>query len=66
MPKLEVGEKYLTIWLFGGQVKLTAFPNKNKKDPKEPDFKGYDGVAVWVSEKKAESKGTVSTSKFFG
>jgi len=50
MPKLKVGEKYLSIKLAGHDY-VAAFRNKNKKDKKEPDFKG-DGVAVWINEKK--------------
>ena len=35
---------------------MAAFKNKEKKNPKEPDYKG-DGVAVWISIKK-ETKDT--------
>ncbi len=50
---LEVGEKYLTIHLFGGQIKLNAFPNKErKKNKKAPHFKSVDGIAVWVNSKQ--------------
>ena len=52
MTKLEVGEEYLTISILGNQIKLTAFPNKEKTEAKQPDFKG-DGVAVWISKKRA-------------
>lgn len=62
MGKLEVGEKYLSISLFGGQIKITALPNKDKKNPKEPDFKSYDGVAVWVNTKRPE-KESIETQK---
>jgi len=55
---LEVGEKYLSISLLG-QVKLAAFPNKNKKSDKEPDFTG-NGIAVWVNEKRAQIKAPAS------
>jgi len=51
MAKLEVGEKYLSIHLFGGEVKLSAFPVKEKNKGTEPDFRG-NGVAVWVNTKK--------------
>jgi len=47
---LAVGEKYLSISVLG-QIKLAAFPNKNKKDAKSPDFVG-NGVAVWVNQKR--------------
>lgn len=48
--KLEEGEKYLSVKLAGHEY-VAAFPNKNKKTDKEPDFKG-DGIAVWVRIKK--------------
>jgi len=62
MEKLEIGEKYLTILLFGGQIKLVAFKNKNKKNPKEPDFKSND-CAVWISTKKAPTEKIGNTIK---
>jgi len=50
--KLEVGEKYLSVYILGGQIKLTAFKNKNKKEgTKEPDYTG-EGIAIWISQKK--------------
>jgi len=49
---LEIGEKYLSISLLGS-IKLAAFPNKNKKSDKEPDFSG-NGIAIWVNEKKPQ------------
>lgn len=53
MEKLEVGDKYLTISILGGQIKLAAFKNKDKKvGDKTPDYSG-DGVAVWINSKKA-------------
>jgi hypothetical protein len=52
MKKLEVGEKYLSIKIIGHDY-IPAYPNKDKKNENEPDFKG-DGVAVWVKKKKAE------------
>ena len=55
MKKLEVGEKYLSIRILGGQIKLVAFQNKEKKKPTEPDFRG-DGIAIWISSKKAETQ----------
>jgi len=64
MRKLEVGEKYLTIYILGGQIKLVAFKNVDKKNPKEPDFKSND-CAVWISEKKLakENIGSTETPK---
>ncbi len=50
--KLEPGEKYLSIVLLDS-IKVAAFKNKNKKNPKEPDYRG-NGVVVWVNTKKAE------------
>lgn len=52
---LQPGEKYLTISMFGGQVKVAVFKNKKKDKETDPDYTG-NGVAVWVNEKK-ESKG---------
>lgn len=54
---LEVGEKYLSISVLGS-IKLAAFPNKNKKEAKDPDFRG-DGIAVWVNHKKAQPTSTL-------
>ena len=50
MEKLQTGEKYLSIVLLGN-IRVVAFPNKNRKKETEPNFKG-DGVAVWISTKK--------------
>lgn len=50
MEKLEIGEKYLSIQILGGQIKLAAFKNKTKEG-QQPDYRG-DGVAVWINEKK--------------
>ena len=55
---LAVGEKYLSISLLG-QIKLAAFPNKDKKSDKEPDFTG-NGIAVWVNEKKPQTQAPTS------
>ena len=53
--KMEKGEKFLSISLFGGAIKpIPAFPNKKKKEKTDPDFVG-NGVAVWVN-KKGEGK----------
>lgn len=51
---LEVGEKYLSISILNGQIKLVAFKNKEKIG-QQPDYLG-DGVAVWINEKKAPEK----------
>lgn len=48
--KLSKGDRYLTIALFGGQVKLSAFKNKEKTG-NQPDYRG-DGIAIWINEKK--------------
>jgi len=53
MEKLKVGEQYLSISLLGS-INVTAFKNKAKKNPKEPDFKG-NGIAIWVKKKKPEA-----------
>lgn len=50
MAKLEIGEKYLRVQLIG-HTAVSAFKNKNKKNPKEPDYKG-EGIAIWINEKK--------------
>ena len=54
MKKLEKGEKYLSIKIVGHDY-IVAFPNKEKTNPEQPDFKS-DGVAVWVREKQEEQK----------
>jgi hypothetical protein len=51
--KLKVGDKYLSIKLVGHDY-VNAFKNKDKKNSKEPDYRG-DGVAVWISTKKEGS-----------
>ena len=48
---LEVGERYLSISILNGQIKLVAFKNKEKTG-QQPDYSG-DGVAIWINEKKA-------------
>ena len=50
--KLAIGEKYLSVSILGGQIKLGAFKVKEKKNPNEPDYRG-DGIAIWINEKKA-------------
>jgi len=52
--ELKVGDKYLSISLFGGQIKLAAFKNKNKEGS-QPDYRG-DGIAIWVNQKKENPK----------
>jgi len=54
MEKLKPGEKYLSISLLGGQVKLAAFINKNKRSDDSPDFTG-PGISIWVNKKKEET-----------
>ncbi len=49
--ELKPGEKYLRIHLLGNELKLSAFPNKERENSKQPHFKGY-GVSVWVCKKK--------------
>lgn len=46
-------KKYLNISILGGQIKLVAFDNteRRKENKQAPHFKG-DGVAVWVNEIK--------------
>lgn len=56
--KLENGEKYLSIVVLGN-IRLAAFKNKNKDNPKQPDYKG-DGVAVWITEKKQKNLGKIT------
>lgn len=48
--KLAEGEIYFSIVVLNS-IKLAAFKNKNKKNPKEPDYRG-EGVAVWINKKK--------------
>lgn len=49
---MKAGEKYLTVHLLNGSIKLAAFPNAAIKDnPNAPQFKG-DGIAVWINTKK--------------
>jgi len=53
--KLKEGERYLSIALLGGQIKVAAFKNKDKAKPEQPDYVG-NGVAVWVNAKQAEQQ----------
>jgi len=50
---LEIGEKYLSVVVSLGdlKIKLPAFKNKEKKKGNEPDYRG-NNIAVWVSEKR--------------
>lgn len=48
--KLESGDEYLSIIILNN-IKVAAFKNKQKNDPKQPDYIG-NGVAVWKSSKK--------------
>ena len=50
MTELKEGEKYLTIKIIGHDF-INAFPNKEKSNDSQPDFKA-DGVAVWIKKKK--------------
>lgn len=43
---MNAGEKYLDVKLVGHEF-VRVFPNKDKKNSTQPDFKG-DGCAVWV------------------
>ncbi len=49
---LKEGEKYLSISILGGQIKLALFPNKNKDKATDPDYQ-CAGAVCWVNEKKA-------------
>lgn len=51
---MEEGEKYLNIKIVGHDY-IAAFPNKEKKNDNEPDFKG-NGVAIWVRKKGDSTK----------
>ncbi len=48
--KLEQGEEFLSIVVLGN-IKIAAFKNKQKSDPKQPDYVG-NGIAVWLAHKK--------------
>ena len=50
---MEQGEKYLDIKLVGHEF-VRAFPNKEKKSEKSPDYQA-DGIAVWVREVKPKA-----------
>jgi len=47
--RIEVGEKYLVISILG-QIRLTAFKNKQKIHHNEADYEG-NGVKIWVNRK---------------
>jgi hypothetical protein len=50
MPKLEVGDKYLSVSILGS-INTACFKTEKKKDT-DPDYKG-DGIAIWIKQKKA-------------
>lgn len=54
--KLEVGEKFLSIKMSISDKFVNCYPVKEKKNPKEPDFRG-EGFSIWVHEKKPEKTG---------
>jgi hypothetical protein len=56
--KLEVGEKYLSmsIGTKESNIRVALFPNKEKVNPTDPDYRGSIPFTCWVSKKKAESK----------
>lgn len=58
---MEAGEKYLDVKLAGHEF-VRAFPNKEKKDLKHPDYKG-DGIAVWVREVKPKQEKSFVANK---
>jgi len=43
-------QKYLTVSILGS-LRVNCFKNEEKKNPKEPDYRG-NGVAIWINEKK--------------
>lgn len=46
-------EKYLKVWLpLGdkGRIEVALFKNKDKTEPKHPDYKGKNGACAWVNE----------------
>lgn len=43
-------KEFLTVQILGS-ARVNCFRNANKKNPKEPDFRG-DGVAIWINQKK--------------
>jgi hypothetical protein len=51
--KLEVGEKYLNVQVLGGKA-IACFKNKNKTG-QQPDYVG-NGVAIWITSKKASKE----------
>lgn len=57
MSELQQGEKYLTV-ILAGHNPIAAFKNKDKKNPKEPDYKG-NGLGIWINEKKGTDKGKI-------
>jgi hypothetical protein len=59
---LEVGEKYLSVVILGN-IRLSAFKNKNKTKDNQPDFTG-EGIAIWVQKKKAAKSESVLAEDF--
>lgn len=55
MPKLEPGDTYLSIQLFGKNgINVAAFKNPRKaENPRAPDYTG-PGIAIWKVQKKGE------------
>jgi len=58
---LKEGEQYLSISMWGGQVKTAVFKNK-KKTENDPDYVG-NGFAIWINKKKAEITSAEITSE---
>jgi len=56
---METGEKYLSVSILG-QINVGAFPNKAKKQPKDPDYIG-NGIAIWI--RKKGDKELIQTKK---
>ena len=51
---LEIGEKYLSLSILGGQIKLALFPNKGKSKPSDPDYQ-CSGAVCWVNAKGSKT-----------
>jgi hypothetical protein len=48
--KLESGEEFLQVIILGN-IKLPLFKNKNKTNPKAPDYVG-NGICAYIQKKK--------------